>query len=1000
KLLGGDCDAAIECLVANSECATKCQCQVNFYDTNNADSGGNCEPLENLKVDTIELKTRSETYVVISWKAPQAVNAVEEYRVLVQETSSEESVGKQLEANVTGLIPGDLYTITVISVDSNSRPAVQTTSPAPVQQATMPAVPGPIDLANSDLTASDGSITIKWKQTGTVTSYTITISELVINSATVNAPSYVISNNAALRNGHRYTLTVKAHSNSLESAEYTEEFRTVITKPNPPILQSCTEIVSTSVDLMWQEPLYPNGDVQYYLIDTTGPAAPPQINTSTNVATYKVDPLLEATYYCFNVRTVNDGAEDIQVSVNSNQLCCTTKAASSSEPTSVTTNVLSSRNISVSWNYPDNPKGDIFGYRLRLRVNDICQVEIIFYCTDCPNAQYFSYKDCAEEKQRQTIILNKNEINTTISYVVEQLLPYTKYDVWIAAHNAANDGMRHESEVDTISEVPQKPLNVAASVVSSSEITVTWNQPIPRPGVTTYHVKAYEVVNGVEKFVKISNVSGYSIQTVVFSQLEAYWNYTFTVVATTDKGDSEQSDMSPINRTNQAAPGKVLNFDVVKPNNDEHRKLKVIWSIPELRNRNGLIEEYTVEHNTTGTTVSSTVDATMDNLEILFNITPEEYYDIKVYAVNTENTIGAEVGEVYYAKPGPPNVPTIPALVEETSSPPSTQTTIEVKFSLGWFLNTDNGIRTDGGIVICPKSSCDNYGDTSQMKEPSHFATLETWKKSKAKGFTQAYRVTNRTWISDHVNSAGRRKRSSQVVELTIGEDSGCDKLEDDVYCNGPLPADIRIMVIAFVCTSGGCTESQQFGPYKTQPEPEALPIAIIAGVVSAVVVFLIIIIIIVVIKKRPRKNQPTKLEENEIDNFTNLNPHGLETPSVERKNIRKKRPIKLKDFEERVAELHKDSNLKFAHEYEELKTLTDPKTLKNVSNSLAETEENKLKNRYVNILPYDHTIVKLLPLEDDDEQASTFINANYIPKIDMDSSIVTQCDVHAARLP
>ncbi|CAC5379501.1 PTPRG [Mytilus coruscus] len=87
-----------------------------------------------------------------------------------------------------------------------------------------------------------------------------------------------------------------------------------------------------------------------------------------------------------------------------------------------------------------------------------------------------------------------------------------------------------------------------------------------------------------------------------------------------------------------------------------------------------------------------------------------------------------------------------------------------------------------------------------------------------------------------------------------------------------------------------------------------------------------------------------------------------------------------MKDFEAKVAELHKDSNLKFAHEYEELKTLTDPKTLKAVSTSLAETEENKLKNRYVNILPYDHTIVKLLPLEDDDEQASTFINANYIP--------------------
>jgi len=37
---------------------------------------------------------------------------------------------------------------------------------------------------------------------------------------------------------------------------------------------------------------------------------------------------------------------------------------------------------------------------------------------------------------------------------------------------------------------------------------------------------------------------------------------------------------------------------------------------------------------------------------------------------------------------------------------------------------------------------------------------------------------------------------------------------------------------------------------------------------------------------------------------------------------------------------------------FQELKTLTDPKTLKGVATNLAETEENKLKNRYVNILP------------------------------------------------
>ncbi|VDI48495.1 Hypothetical predicted protein [Mytilus galloprovincialis] len=438
-------------------------------------------------------------------------------------------------------------------------------------------------------------------------SYTLTISELVINPVTVNVPSYVIGNNAALRNGHRYTLTVKAHSNSLESAEYTEEFRTVITRPNPPILQSCTEIVSTSIDLVWQEPLYPNGDVQYYLIDTNGLSAPPQINTSTSVATYKVDPLLEATYYCFNVRTVNDGAENIQVSVTSNQLCCTTKAASSSEPTSVTTNVLSSRNISVSWNYPANPKGDIFGYRLRLRVNDICQVEIIFYCSECPNAQNIPYKDCGANKQRQTIILNKNQINTTISYVVEQLLPYTKYDVWIAAHSAANDGMRHESEVQTISEVPQKPLSVAALVQSSREITVTWSQPIPRPGVTTYHLLPPQI-----------------------------------------KGDSEQSNMSPLVRTNQAAPGKVTSFLIRRPTNIL-TTMEVSWAIPSLQERNGIIKEYTISHNVSGTTTVETIAADSEVFQKLYSITPDRHYQVEIYAVNSINQVGEKERKIYYA---------------------------------------------------------------------------------------------------------------------------------------------------------------------------------------------------------------------------------------------------------------------------------------------------------------------------------------------------------------
>lgn len=40
------------------------------------------------------------------------------------------------------------------------------------------------------------------------------------------------------------------------------------------------------------------------------------------------------------------------------------------------------------------------------------------------------------------------------------------------------------------------------------------------------------------------------------------------------------------------------------------------------------------------------------------------------------------------------------------------------------------------------------------------------------------------------------------------------------------------------------------------------------------------------------------------------------------------------------------------------MKTLTNPSTMKGVNAKLAETEQNKLKNRYVNILPCKYQVM------------------------------------------
>ena len=67
------------------------------------------------------------------------------------------------------------------------------------------------------------------------------------------------------------------------------------------------------------------------------------------------------------------------------------------------------------------------------------------------------------------------------------------------------------------------------------------------------------------------------------------------------------------------------------------------------------------------------------------------------------------------------------------------------------------------------------------------------------------------------------------------------------------------------------------------------------------------------------------------------------------------------------------DSDFRFSEEYEELKHVGREKPC-----TAADMPVNRPKNRFTNILPYDHSRVKLQPA--DDEEGSDYINANFVP--------------------
>ncbi|KAH3889030.1 hypothetical protein DPMN_013076 [Dreissena polymorpha] len=559
------------------------------------------------------------------------------------------------------------------------------------------------------------------------------------------------------------------------------------------------------------------------------------------------------------------------------------------------------------------------------------------------------------------------ELRSKQSVNVTDLLPDTDYMITVDAVNDAGRGHRANMTVRTNEEEPQAaPADVTVSGPQKTSLNVSWSLVGPRPGQVTYNVS---LTPYGEAPAKSYLVYGYTNTSLVASGLEEYWNYTVTVSARTGVGMAKISPSTPSFRTLPAAPGRVSNFEIIvaKNRSDDYRKLTAEWKAPSLLDRNSVIKEYVLTLNVTtdGLTTSKNIKKISDDgspvYSHVFDVLPETMYTFTVYAVNTE--INEQDGEPTTKNvTAPAGVPKV--VVDEINAPvvkPITQeqNTITLNITEQFMLDETNGEIKRTALIGCRQDKCTSEFEVhrkSAIWQISDIDSMAKWKTASANDYTP-WRITRNNWWPKGTSGRRRRNVGNSITTFTVGSET-CT--QDNDYCNGPLAADTSYIFVVVACTGGGCLLSKDYGPYRTKAVPDDKSnVGMIVGIVVGCSAALIIIIIVIVFLRRRRSKKPTT-------HFS-----GGDIDILEEKVV-KNRPIRLSEFNTYLATMKRDSNLKFSSEYEDLKTLS-PK----FSTDASDMEENRPKNRYINIIPFDSTRVKLSTDGNDD---SDYINANFLP--------------------
>ncbi|XP_073084640.1 receptor-type tyrosine-protein phosphatase delta isoform X21 [Manis javanica] len=707
---------------------------------------------------------------------------------------------------------------------------------------------------------------------------------------------------------------------------------TVKALPRPPGSPVVTESTATSITLTWDsgnpEP------VSYYIIQHKPKNSEEPYKEIDGVATtrYSVAGLSPYSDYEFRVVAVNNigrGPPSEPV------LTQTSEQAPSSAPRDVQARMLSSTTILVQWKEPEEPNGQIQGYR-------------VYYTMD--------------PTQHVNNWMKHNVADSQIT-TIGNLVPQKTYSVKVLAFTSIGDGpLSSDIQVITQTGVPGQPLNFKAEPESETSILLSWTPP-RSDTIANYELVYKDGEHGEEQRIAIEPGTSYRLQGLKPNSL-----YYFRLAARSPQGlGASTAEISA--RTMQSTVF-AKNFHVKAV-----MKTSVLlsWEIPE--NYNSAMPFKILYDD--GKMVEE-VDGRATQ-KLIVNLKPEKSYSFVL--TNRGNSAGGLQHRVT-AKTAPDVLRTKPAFIGKTNLDgmitvqlPEVPANENIK---GYYIIIVP-LKKSRGKFIKPWESPDEMELDELLKEISR----------KRRSVRYGREVELKPYIAAHFDVL--------PTEFTLGDDKHYGGFTNKQLQSGQE-------YVFFVLAVMEHTESKMYAtsPYSDpvvsmdlDPQPitdEEEGLIWVVGPVLAVVFIICIVIAILLYKSKPdRKRAESDSRKSSIPNSKEVPSHhptdpvelrrlNFQTPgsddsgypgNLHSSSMASHPPIPILELADHIERLKANDNLKFSQEYESI----DPGQQFTWEHS--NLEVNKPKNRYANVIAYDHSRVLLSAIEG--IPGSDYVNANYI---------------------